>query len=113
MQVGVEALSEEIMEAITICGGLSLEAGPGKQLELAQQDIAIRAIRHHDLTDKKLGYGDLDEYWEFKFAEELDDEQVLEQPWTLDQQVYIEQKDDCQVLIGPPGSGKLQAYGEL
>lgn len=84
-------------------------AGPGKQLELEQQDIAIRAIRHHDLTDKKLGHGDLDEYWEFKFAEELDDEQVLEQPWTLDQQVYIEQKDDCQVLIGPPGSGKTSS----
>ena len=84
-------------------------AGPGKQLELEQQDIAIRSIRHHDLTDKKLGHGDLDDYWEFKFAEELDDEQVLEQPWTLDQQVYIEQKEDCQVLIGPPGSGKTSS----
>lgn len=84
-------------------------AGPGKQLELEQQDIAIRAIRHHDLTDKKLHHGDLDDYWEFKFAEELDDEQVLEQPWTEDQQAYIEQKDDCQVLIGPPGSGKTSS----
>ncbi len=88
---------------------LAAGAGPGKALALEGQDIAIRAIRHHDLTDKRLLHGDLDDYWEFSFVEELDDEQVLEQPWTEDQQSYISQREDCQVLIGPPGSGKTSS----
>ena len=44
--------------------------GPGKQLDLGEGDIAIRSIRHHDLTDKRLPTGELDEYWEFQFVEE-------------------------------------------
>lgn len=88
---------------------LSAGSGPGKTLTLEGQDIAIRSIRHHDLTDKKLTHGELDDYWEFRFAEELDDEQVLEQPWTEDQKAYIDLREDCQILIGPPGSGKTSS----
>jgi hypothetical protein len=79
---------------------------PGKRLNLQTGEIAIRSIRHHDLTDKRLSMGNLEDYWEFKFAEELDDEQLLDQPWTEDQQSFIEQRESCQILIGPPGSGK-------
>lgn len=88
---------------------LAAGSGPGKELDLKPHDIAIRSIRHHDLTDKHLPHGELDDYWEFTFAEELDDEQVLEQPWTDDQQKFISQKEDCHILIGPPGSGKTSS----
>ena len=39
----------------------------------------------------------------------LDDEQVLEQPWTDDQRDFIAQREDCHILIGPPGSGKTSS----
>lgn len=83
--------------------------GPGKQLDLGEGDIAIRSIRHHDLTDKRLPTGELDEYWEFQFVEELDDEEIIDQPWTDDQRTFIEERAECQILIGPPGSGKTSS----
>ena len=66
----------------------------GKELDLQEGDVAIRSIRHHDLTSQAISLGHLDEYWEFKFAEELDDEDLLESPWTDDQLHFIEEMDE-------------------
>lgn len=77
---------------------------PVKNFEIADGDIVVRAIRHHD-DHAPLDAGNISDYLAFKHRE-MEDDGYFEKPWTDDQLLFVEANDPVRLILGRPGSGK-------
>jgi len=75
-----------------------------KELDLLPGDILIRAVRHHD-DHTPLNAGELSSYLPLK-QPQIQDEDLIDSPWTKDQLHFIEADDPVRLIIGRPGAGK-------
>lgn len=75
-------------------------------LNLPENAIAVRAIRHHD-DHRPLAAGVSDDYLKFTDAPDLNG--VARTPWTEDQARFARARSRIRLLSGKPGTGKTTA----
>jgi hypothetical protein len=77
---------------------------PTKDLQLASNDIVVRAVRHHD-DHSPLRAGVLREYMPLR-QPELDSDDWIARPWTEQQLEFIQSDEPVRLVVGRPGAGK-------
>lgn len=74
-------------------------------LNLGQNDIVIRDVRHHD-DHSRLGAGRLEDYVYVEREELGDTKGEFESPWNQAQLAFINSETPVRLAVGRPGSGK-------
>lgn len=81
---------------------------PVQDMALGQNDIVVRAVRHHD-DHEPLRAGDVSDYRPFHQRDLVDDQPFVRPPWTADQLSFSGAHDAVRIVRGLPGSGKTTA----
>lgn len=82
---------------------------PTKGLELLRNDVLVRAVRHHDETDRPIGADGLDDYLILtarEYVGELERELDRADPLSADQRRAFSSPSAVTITMGHPGAGK-------
>uniref|UniRef100_UPI004048847D hypothetical protein n=1 Tax=Limnohabitans sp. TaxID=1907725 RepID=UPI004048847D len=86
-------------------------SNPTKDLNLMDNDIVIRAIRHHD-DHTPLKIGDLTDYDTIERQDLVKENGYYKSPWNAEQIAFVQSDKPIRIAQGKPGSGKTTVLWE-
>jgi hypothetical protein len=84
---------------------------PTKDSNLNDNDIVIRAIRHHD-DHTPLKIGDLADYDTIERQDLVKENEYYKSPWNAEQIAFVQSDKPIRIAQGKPGSGKTTVLWE-
>lgn len=86
-------------------------SNPTKDSNLMDNDIVIRAIRHHD-DHSPLKIGDLTDYDTIERQDLVKENGYYKSPWNSEQVAFVQSDKPIRIAQGKPGSGKTTVLWE-
>ena len=86
-------------------------SNPTKDSNLQDNDIVIRAIRHHD-DHSPLKIGDLTDYATIERQDLIKENGYYKSPWNAEQIAFVQSDKPIRIAQGKPGSGKTTVLWE-